>query len=231
MISRSGPGFNTLGFVIDQNGETVATGQEFRSREGVTWLFDSGSTALDFCYTGAWGAADGHLDEAVELLGDPLALGTWLSTRIPCSPATERDLQDAQALRSTIARIARALADEYPPAGTDIDMLNLYAATPDVPARLAGGARQAGRTEPRAAQVLASIARDAVALFSGRLAGRLRHCAADDCDLIYFDSSRAGTRRWCSMQRCGNRDKVRRHRARLAERTQLALAGNRLPTL
>ncbi|WP_235492647.1 MULTISPECIES: CGNR zinc finger domain-containing protein [unclassified Leifsonia] len=29
----------------------------------------------------------------------------------------------------------------------------------------------------------------------------------------YVDTSRAGTRRWCSMQRCGNRAKVRKFRA------------------
>lgn len=202
--------------MIDQSGDTVATGQNFVSREGVTWFFDSGSVALDLCYTGAWGAADGLIDEPTEQLETPDALAAWLGARVPCSAATERDLGDARALRDAIARIARSRDAGFDAPGPDIDVLNLFAATPDVPARLAGGARQAGRTEPRAAQVLASIARDGVALFSGRTAGRLRHCAADDCSLIYLDSSRAGTRRWCSMQRCGNRDKVRRHRARLA---------------
>ncbi|WFR67367.1 CGNR zinc finger domain-containing protein [Curtobacterium flaccumfaciens] len=33
---------------------------------------------------------------------------------------------------------------------------------------------------------------------------------------MFYDSSRGGTRRWCSMQRCGNRAKVRAHRARRA---------------
>lgn len=208
--------------MIDQQGDTVATGQSFRSREGVTWFFDSGSVALDLCYTGAWGAADGQLDEVSEIIGDPAALTAWLGNRVPTSPANERDLGDARTLRDAIARIARSRDAGYEAPGSDIDILNLYAATPDVPARLAGGARQAGRTEPRAAQVLASIARDGVALFSGHTEGRLRHCAAEDCTLIYLDSSRAGSRRWCSMQRCGNRDKVRRHRARLAAKAATA---------
>lgn len=208
--------------MIDQNGDTVATGQQFLSREGVSWFFDSGSVALDFCYTGAWAAGDGRLDEAAETLSGPEELGAWLRERVGCSAPTDRDLGDARALRDAIARIARAIAGGRAPAGTDIDLLNLYAATPDVPARLAGGSRQAGRTEPRAAQVLASIAREAVALFSGRTAGRLRHCDAEDCDLLYLDASRAGSRRWCSMQRCGNRDKVRRHRARQSARALAA---------
>ena len=71
--------------------------------------------------------------------------------------------------------------------------------------------------------------RDATALRSaiGRLArqasrgadGRIRECSADDCDLVYLDTSRSGNRRWCSMQRCGNRAKVRAHRARAGART------------
>ena len=36
---------------------------------------------------------------------------------------------------------------------------------------------------------------------------------------------RARSRRWCSMQRCGNRAKVRAHRARLAGSTGTADAG------
>jgi predicted RNA-binding Zn ribbon-like protein len=35
---------------------------------------------------------------------------------------------------------------------------------------------------------------------------------------VFYDESRAGSRRWCSMQRCGNRAKVRAHRQRAAAR-------------
>jgi predicted RNA-binding Zn ribbon-like protein len=60
------------------------------------------------------------------------------------------------------------------------------------------------------------MAREAVELFDVDNAERIRTCAADDCDLVFFDASRSNNRRWCSMQRCGNRAKVRGHRARLA---------------
>jgi predicted RNA-binding Zn ribbon-like protein len=33
---------------------------------------------------------------------------------------------------------------------------------------------------------------------------------------VFRDESRTANRRWCSMQRCGNRAKVRAHRARQA---------------
>jgi predicted RNA-binding Zn ribbon-like protein len=37
-------------------------------------------------------------------------------------------------------------------------------------------------------------------------------CAAEDCAFLFVDASRPGTRRWCSMQRCGNLAKIRTHR-------------------
>jgi predicted RNA-binding Zn ribbon-like protein len=39
-------------------------------------------------------------------------------------------------------------------------------------------------------------------------------CEGDDCYLMFFDTSRPGNRRWCSMQRCGNRHKVGAYRSR-----------------
>ena len=62
--------------------------------------------------------------------------------------------------------------------------------------------------------LLVAIARDAVALFGGTEAGRVRVCASETCGLLFVDRSRPGQRRWCSMQRCGNIAKVRSHRAK-----------------
>ena len=44
--------------------------------------------------------------------------------------------------------------------------------------------------------------------------GRLRPCANEECRKFLIDRSRAGTARWCSMSRCGNRMKARRHYSR-----------------
>jgi predicted RNA-binding Zn ribbon-like protein len=43
----------------------------------------------------------------------------------------------------------------------------------------------------------------------------LRLCAADTCAWLFLDTSRNGSRRWCSMRTCGNRAKARRHHARV----------------
>jgi predicted RNA-binding Zn ribbon-like protein len=55
-----------------------------------------------------------------------------------------------------------------------------------------------------------------IELLSGPLAVRIRECASDDCPLVFVDSSRPGARRWCAMERCGNRHKLRALRARRA---------------
>lgn len=47
---------------------------------------------------------------------------------------------------------------------------------------------------------------------------RVRRCAHPACVLYFYDTSRNGTRRWCSMEACGNRAKAGRHYARTRPR-------------
>jgi predicted RNA-binding Zn ribbon-like protein len=39
----------------------------------------------------------------------------------------------------------------------------------------------------------------------------VRECGGNDCDWLFLDTSRNHSRRWCSMETCGNRAKARRH--------------------
>lgn len=205
---------------------------DFRSDSGVVWVFDTGAVSLDFAYLGgfpddAFGPASGLPGATSGTRWDGLLvaadLDEWLTARFGRlgAASTDRELTDARALRDAIARLAISAADGHAPASRDIDAVNLYAAIPDVPPSLPGGSRQAGAVRLRVSQAMASVARDAVALlaavgFLGEPGRRLRRCAADDCGLVFADDSRAGTRRWCSMAKCGNRAKVRAHRARNA---------------
>lgn len=43
---------------------------------------------------------------------------------------------------------------------------------------------------------------------------RIRACGNPQCVLHFYDVSKNGTRRWCSMNSCGNRAKAQRHYAR-----------------
>ncbi|HEX5849391.1 MAG TPA: CGNR zinc finger domain-containing protein [Rubrobacter sp.] len=44
--------------------------------------------------------------------------------------------------------------------------------------------------------------------------GRLKACGNPDCLWIFYDSSKNGLGRWCDMQLCGARHKMRRYRER-----------------
>ena len=64
-------------------------------------------------------------------------------------------------------------------------------------------------------------AQDRTRPMSGPLIAQVRSCAGPDCMILFIDTSRPGTRRWCSMEACGNQAKsagLRRQRrqARLA---------------
>jgi predicted RNA-binding Zn ribbon-like protein len=189
-------------------------GQWFVSGEGTRWFFDAGAPSLDFAHTGG-------VDERPEWerLRTPRDLAAWLAGRIRGydgrGPVSGAVLAEGLELRAAVARMAQDAADGRRLAGHEVDVVNRFAARPDVPRWLEGGRGQ-GRAEARAPtlrQVLSSVARDAVDVFDAHL-DRVRECGADDCPLVFLDLSRAGNRRWCSMQRCGNRHKVRSHRAR-----------------
>lgn len=49
------------------------------------------------------------------------------------------------------------------------------------------------------------MARDALDLVTSPALGRVRACAGADCGALFLDTSRPGTRRWCSMNTCGNK--------------------------
>src|SRR5262245_54084491 len=48
---------------------------------------------------------------------------------------------------------------------------------------------------------------------------RLKVCPADDCLWAFYDRSRNRSRRWCDMEICGNRAKVRSYRERRGAQT------------
>ncbi|WP_329011541.1 CGNR zinc finger domain-containing protein [Streptomyces sp. NBC_01601] len=70
---------------------------------------------------------------------------------------------------------------------------------------------------PQCAALLSLLARDTVDLLTDPLArAAVRECEADGCSLLYLDTSRGRRRRWCSSEVCGNRERVARHRRRVA---------------
>lgn len=64
----------------------------------------------------------------------------------------------------------------------------------------------------RPQDLFAPLVYSASILFADVNLDRVRKC--NQCVLHFYDSSKKGTRRWCSMQLCGNRQKVAAYAAR-----------------
>jgi predicted RNA-binding Zn ribbon-like protein len=69
----------------------------------------------------------------------------------------------------------------------------------------------AGSAAGRTISALLAIVYEAVG--NGTFA-RLRACRKSTCRFAYYDRSKNGSRAWCSMAVCGNREKAQRRRSR-----------------
>jgi predicted RNA-binding Zn ribbon-like protein len=192
------------------------TGQWMADADDRRWWFESGALVLDFAYTGHLGDDPATTSRAVAAVDRPADLAAWIADHFDAFDGAvgERELRDALLFRDAVVRAALAVSARRDANPADVDTINLFAATPDIPPSLPGGSRRAGRSSVRAGQALSTLARAAVTLLDAANTERIRECDAGDCSMVFYDESRSNNRRWCSMARCGNRAKVRKHRAR-----------------
>jgi len=152
-----------------------------------------------------------------ERLRTPEDLGRWLveaGLLQSAPPVDERQLEQARALRDAIYEVAK-LAGVGVPTAADVAQINRWAARPALAPQLGANGRHVSWVAEELVEAsLGTLARDAVDLLSGPLAHRVRECAADDCALLFVDTSPPGRRRWCSMDGCGNRAKTAAYRRR-----------------
>jgi len=57
-------------------------------------------------------------------------------------------------------------------------------------------------------QFLGKIAHEAAELLASSKSEQIKSCSNEKCILMFLDTSRSKKRRWCSMERCGNRAKA-----------------------
>jgi predicted RNA-binding Zn ribbon-like protein len=170
------------------------------------WVWDGGRLSIDLLNT----VRDRVLVPR-ETLRSPADLAVWLSeANLPYGEdeVGEDALNAARRLREAIDALSQGSA------GVPMAVVNAMAAEAPAGPRLAldGDGLVAVPPEPSVAAALGQIALDAIDLLTG--GERLRVCAADDCGIRFADRSRAQNRQWCSMRRCGNRSKARRHYTR-----------------
>jgi len=188
--------------------------------DGQRFTFDPGSLCLDLLATGGPGEY-----RRWEALHEPADLAGWLTGSALARPAPldpadialrPADLGRVRELRDTLWPVVQRLArgeGVLDPAA--VALVNDAAAAAPCPRLDPATGQRRWVTPLTGAQVLGAVARDAIDVLA-RTDGRLRECAGGNCELLFLDTSRPGSRRWCSMERCGNRNKVRGYRTRHA---------------
>jgi predicted RNA-binding Zn ribbon-like protein len=199
-------------------------------REAEIHRLIGGDLCLDFANTlNGHAAPRGH-----EYLHDYRDLVFWARHADVLTPANAKTLlkmaierpsvangvyRKALALRETIFRIFTALANGSRPANTDLDLLNAAWKEGQRHSRLARASTLTGFVlcwddEPSLESILRRISASAVNLLISENAKRIGRCAGEGCDWLFINASRNHLRRWCSMDECGNRAKMRRRQAR-----------------
>ena len=190
---------------------------EVHHPDGQVFTFEPGSLAMAFTLTGP-GTHEGPL-ATFQTLRRPSDLEGWVREVVGAEglQASEGDLALAVGLQAAIWNVADALIDRRPIPEGGREVLNELAAEPSLVPHLLPGPRQGWVGVRGMPSVLSTVARDAIDVIGGPRAARLKRCDGSRCALVFVDTSRSGRRRWCSMERCGNRAKVAAHRRRRKE--------------
>lgn len=179
--------------------------------ETLVFRTGSGRPSLDFLRTLRWRGTD----QAEEELATPEALIAWVRQLGPYDQdaaiplPTRRMLGRAQETREAVHALlasARTTSAADCPADARLLLNEIAAVATPHPVLDADGALTHTAADPVGA-LLAVIARDALDLATSPLLARVRECAGPNCGAWFLDTSRPGTRRWCSMDRCGNQAK------------------------
>lgn len=185
-----------------------------------------GRLSLGFANTVDWRASD-HPVESLTSYSDLVA---W-SQRVGI--LTDRQAQDllkeaarrpgdttavlerAIALREAIYRIFSVISHGRPPPAADLATFNAELSRALAQSRIVstmeGFAWDWTGAEEALDQMLWPVVHDAAGLLTSEELDRVGQCADDRCGWLFFDTSRNRSRRWCSMEDCGNRAKARRH--------------------
>lgn len=159
------------------------------------------------------------LETGVDEIAGHGDLGAWLAARsllAAGATVTAGDRVAAPQLREALRAVLRSHVDGI------VD--------PAAPATLDAAARRArlvvrfaedgtAAPQPDAGGVAGALGRLLAIVVAAQGEGtweRLKACPEPDCGWAFYDGSRNRSARWCTMDVCGNRTKVRRYRERRA---------------
>ena len=189
------------------------------------FLFVGNQLALDFLNT-----RPVQNGEAVELLPDFKALLRWfqaaelinarqavnLEKRWGESDRAQQTLSAAWELREKLRKEILAWERGTAVRGSTVEELNRLMVEHPMRTRLRatrnGLSKELWFDPQEPGDLFAPLAQSAATLFAETASDRVRKCG--QCVLHFHDTSKKGTRRWCSMRLCGNRLKVAAYAAR-----------------
>ena len=190
------------------------------------WDYGAGHRALDFANTMDWHLSD-HPKDRLRSYGD---FADWALQGRVISPAQKRAL-DAEAkvhprhaqralaaarqLRDALQRLFDAEATAVKANASDLELLKGTVAKAVAQARIEKNGGLAFAWPEVTGDLEYPL--DALAWISMELLSSNEHkmigqCADDrGCGFLFLDTSKNHSRRWCSMEGCGNRAKAKRH--------------------
>lgn len=124
-----------------------------------------------------------------------------------------RTLAQAKSFRTTVRRMVESIGDENGVPESAVTAINRLL-------RRCSGYRELARTKPSAfieVFIASADRKDALLAALASLAGDLlrtadlrliKKCKNPACVLYFYDTTKNHARNWCSMQLCGNREKV-----------------------
>jgi len=185
-----------------------------------------GRLSLDFTNTTDWHASD-HPVEFLTSYSDLVAwsqhVGILTDHRVQrlLKEAARRPvdatavLERAITLREAIRRVFSAISHGHPPQAADLVTFNAELsgalAQSQIVSTAEGFAWDWASAEDALDGMLWPLVHDAAGLLTSQELDRVGQCADDRCGWLFLDTSRNRSRRWCSMDDCGNRAKARRH--------------------
>ncbi len=155
---------------------------------------------------------DGKADQRADRRGPPLSGRPPLAR--PVAP-NKREVREPAIVRNSIGqhplrRVLDCAREGGHPSASDLRLVNEWARGPVAAPQIGPDFTRTSVGPDPVTGALAHIARKSAEFVTGSELARVHSCAG--CTLLFIDHSRPGTRRWCSMERCGNRDKTARYR-------------------
>ncbi len=157
---------------------------------------------------------------AQDVFTGPEMLRAWLTTRHLLAKGetiSEEDFRRALAFREALRALVRANNGAAIDANT-LEVLNQGAEGARLSLRFADDGRP--RLEPGASGLDGAVGRLLSIVFTAMNQGtwaRLKACRNEECQWVYYDTSKNRSGSWCMMAMCGNRVKTHTYRRRRKE--------------